>query len=136
VVLRCHSQSVSSASERAFMQRRDFKCLQDPTVSRSIRITRNGDIRMIKFVKIMRKTRTSHTLRLLVNYSFLVIMEKVFFLEIWHTMSTNSTEKGKDDEFVVSLENLRKIDHIFLICSPKRACPSCRFCCVGVQVKR
>lgn len=30
----------------------------------------------------------------------------------------------------------RKIDHIFLICSPKRACPSCRLCCVGMRVKR
>ena len=110
------------------MQRRDFKCLHEPYgdpfhYNLSERLSRRYTDEEIK---------RDHSDKMHMTY------EKVT------TELVTAREDGKrvfskdmaqyivsGDEVIVSLDNLKKMHHVFLIRSPKLACPSYYRCCVG-----
>ena len=57
--------------------------------------------------------------------------KRVFSKDMAQYIVKRRNGKGEEDEFVLSSEDLRKMNHIFLIRSPKLACPSYYRCCVG-----
>ena len=57
--------------------------------------------------------------------------KRVFSKDMAQYIVKRGSGKGEEDEFVLSSEDLRKMNHIFLIRSPKLACPSYYRCCVG-----
>jgi hypothetical protein len=120
---------VSSALERAFMQRGDFKCLHEPygepfyynldeRVSQRYtdeEIKRDhNDKKDITYAQITKELVTPRE-----------DGKRIFSKDMAQYIFDN---KG---EVIVALENLKKMHHVFLIRSPRLACPSYYRCCVG-----
>jgi len=130
---------VSSALERAFMQREDFKCLHEPygepfhynLEERLSQRYTDDEIRR-DFADRMDITYRQVTNELL---SPLENGKRIFSKDMAQYIVKSAPLKEKEDEFVVSLEDLRQMNHIFLIRSPKLACPSYYRCCVGDATK-
>jgi Sulfotransferase domain len=132
IVLWCHPRSVSSAFERAFMQRPDFKCLHEPYgepfyYNLSERLSQRYTDEEIK---------RDHSSKKDITYSQITTElvspradGKRIFSKDMAQYIVRSGEHG--EEFMVSLENLNKMTHVFLIRSPKLACPSYYRCCIG-----
>jgi hypothetical protein len=132
IILWCHPRSVSSALERAFMQRPDFKCLHEPYgepfhYNLSERLSqRYTDEEILRdHVDKMDITYANVTSELL---SPPADGKRIFSKD----MAQYIVNRSKDgDQVIVTTENLKKMNHIFLIRSPKLACPSYYRCCMG-----
>lgn len=135
IILWCHPRSVSSALERAFTQREDFKCLHEPYgepfhYNLEERLSQRYTDEEIRrdFADRMDITYGEITNELLSPQGD---GKRNFGKDMAQYIVKCAANKGQEDEFVVSLEDLRKMNHIFLIRSPKLACPSYYRCCVG-----
>ena len=130
IVLWCHPRSVSSALERAFMQRPDFKCLHEPY----------GDPYYYNLSERLSKRytddeiRSNHPTKMTIQYSDVTSQllsspghgKRIFSKDMAQYIVSPDTQ-----EVIVTLENLRKMDNVFLIRSPALSCPSYYRCCIG-----
>ena len=134
IVLWCHPRSVSSALERAFMQRPDFKCLHEPYgdpfhFNLSERLSNRYTDEEI---------RSEHADKMGIQYADVTREllgspgdgKRIFSKDMAQYIVSPDKE-----EVIVTLENLRKMNHIFLIRSPKLSCPSYYRCCMGDAIK-
>jgi len=128
VVLWCHPRSVSSAFERAFMERKDFKCLHEPYgepfhYNLCERISQRYTDEEIK---------RDHADKMDITYAQVtnqLLTPQTDGKRVFSKDMAQYIVKG--DEVIVTLDNLQKMHHVFLIRSPKLACPSYYRCCVG-----
>jgi hypothetical protein len=128
IVLWCHPRSISSALERAFMQRSDFKCLHEPysdpyyyhpTERLSPRFTdeqiRRKSLSQISYADV--------TGRLLSDG------KRLFSKDMGQYIVDAS------GEVVISRDDLARMEHAFLVRSPELACPSYYRCCVDMETE-
>jgi Sulfotransferase domain len=138
VVLWCHPRSISSAFERAFMQRADFKCLHEPygepfhyNLEERLSQRYSDD-----------EIRQNHSDRMDITYGQITELltaredgKRIFSKDMAQYIVKLSGSSDGQHQFVVSVEDLRRMNHIFLIRSPELACPSYFRCCVGDAAK-
>lgn len=105
------------------MQRPDFNCLHEPYGEP---FHYNIKERCLRYSED--EIRKGHADKMGITYSQMTC--ELFGKDMAQYTVKFSTEKGGNDEFVVSLENLRKSDRIFLIRSHKLASHLNYRCCI------
>lgn len=121
------------------MQRADFKCLHEPYGEP---FHYNLDERLSQRYSDD-EIRKNHSDRMDATYGQITSElltpredgKRIFSKDMAQYIVKLSGSSDREDQLVVSVEDLRQMNHIFLIRSPELACPSYFRCCVGDAAK-